>query len=306
MSQSSQDGQNNSIPQFGLYGESQAGALPEFVHIENIADRSRSNDWLIKPHRHGRMYQLLWLHDGEAEVRLDDALHQLTGNWAISIPPGCVHGFHFRADTQGMVLTVVEPLLGSDARSAEGDLFSRLFTCSQLIPFQAGDALLPSLLSYLELIRQEFRCSDAGHVLMLEWLVKMVWMTLVRQLAQMDINPGHSQKSGNVLGRFRTLLEAHYREHWTVQQYADALHVSVSSLGRLCREQGGTNVKAVIQERLLLEAKRRLIYTRAPLDQVAYQLGFKDPAYFSRFFRQQEGMPPSDYRRIRYGETGTD
>jgi AraC family transcriptional activator of pobA len=48
---------------------------------------------------------------------------------------------------------------------------------------------------------------------------------------------------------------------------------------------------------VLLEAKRKLIYTQYPLDQIAYTLGFKDPAYFSRFFKKLEGVAPSVYRQ---------
>ena len=56
------------------------------------------------------------------------------------------------------------------------------------------------------------------------------------------------------------------------------------------------SAKGFIAQRILAEAKRRLIYTRQPLEEISYQLGFTDPAYFSREFSKAEGMPPGAYR----------
>ena len=141
---------------------------------------------------------------------------------------------------------------------------------------------------------------------MLRWTVKTLLMTLKRQMdyrRQQSSDPVNKHKSTFL--RFRQLIEQHYREHWPVKQYANALHISPSTLNRLCLSQSGLTAKATIQNRLLLESKRRLIYTTQSNESIAYTLSFKDPSYFSRFFKQQEGIPPVAYRRIKYAETGT-
>lgn len=55
-------------------------------------------------------------------------------------------------------------------------------------------------------------------------------------------------------------------------------------------------VSQMIQARLVLEVKRRLIYTRATLDEIAADMGFKDPGYFSRYFKRAVGVPPGRFR----------
>lgn len=295
--------QSQLIPQFALYGESSLSQQPSLVHIEDIADRSRDNNWVIKPHRHTRLFQILLLINGCLQVKLEDQQHQLQGNWAVSIPPSCVHGFEFPADTQGIVLSVEASLLNSQTHPFQG--LARLLDQPHTISFTDQDVLFIQFKTYLDLIRQELKHLYLGQEAMLSWLMGSLLMTLWRQLqyshAQVQNNPKNSQ----TFQQFRHLLETHYREQWDVQTYAKALHTSISSLNGLCQEKAGHSAKGLIQERVLLEAKRRLIYTQESLERVAESLGFKDPAYFSRFFKNLAGVPPSDYRKAKYLEMGT-
>lgn len=287
---------NRGIPHFGLYGESSISQDPGFVHIEDIAARSREIGWVIKPHRHGNLFQILCMFEGELEVQLDEQEHLLSGGWAITIPPGVVHGFRFRPDTKGAVLTLAEPLLSGEGSRRFRRYFDDLVHSAQTIEFPAGSALFDQLRQCLNLIAGEFREPETGYELMLEWQVRMVLMTLKRQFDNSQMQAAVSKPSGDMVAGFRSLLEKKYREQWSVQQYAAALHTSVSSLNRRCIECVGITAKAIMQNRVLIEAKRKLIYTQYPLDQIAYVLGFKDPAYFSRFFKKREGVPPVEYR----------
>jgi AraC family transcriptional activator of pobA len=288
--------QNSVIPQFSLYGESSLNKDPGFVHIEDIADRSSENGWLIKPHRHGKMHQILCMFEGTVDVQLDDHSYHLPGTWAINIPPGVVHGFRFSPATEGVVLTLAEPILADQSQEKSQQIIDHLTHVPQTIEFNKKNALLNQLTQYLILIKEEIKNSNSGQQLMLEWLVRMVLITLKRQSDHSLFSAANSQTSSNLLNDFRQLLEQHYRQQWKVQQYASALNISVSSLNRLCNETIGVATKNIILDRVLIEAKRKLIYTREPLDQIAYALGFKDPAYFSRFFKKMEKVAPSTYR----------
>lgn len=295
--------QSQLIPQFALYGETNHSQQPSLVHIEDIADRSRDNDWLIKPHRHTRLFQILLLINGSLQVKLEEHHHQLQGNWVVSIPPGCVHGFEFPADTQGIVLSVEASLLNSQTQQFQG--LASLLEHAHTVSFTEQDVLFAQFKNYLNLIRQELKQPYTGHEAMLSWLIGALLMTLWRQLQYSHAQTHHNPKTSQTFQQFRQLLELHYREQWDVQTYAKALHLSVSSLNRLCQEKAGTSAKGLIQERVLLEAKRRLVYTQESLERVAESLGFKDPAYFSRFFKNLAGVPPSDYRKAKYLEMGT-
>lgn len=291
------------IPHFALYGETSRPSLTDLVHIEDIADRSRAHDWLIKPHRHTRLFQILLLINGSLQVKLEDHHHQLKGNWAVSIPSGCVHGFQFPADTEGLVLSVEASLLNSQTQPFQG--LATLLDHPHTVSFAEEDVLFSQFKTYLTLIRQELKQSCTGQEAMLSWLIGALLLTLWRQLHYTQTQVQNNPKSSQIFQQFRQLLETHYREQWDVQDYANALHTSISSLNRLCQEKSSSSAKGLIQERVLLEAKRRLIYTQESLERVAESLGFKDPAYFSRFFKRLSGVPPSDYRKAKYLEMGT-
>ena len=108
---------------------------------------------------------------------------------------------------------------------------------------------------------------------------------------------GEARQDLERLRRFRQLLEIHHLKHWPVKRYARELGLSESSLNRLCSNLGGSTAFGVVQQRLVLEARRRLVYVAGPVAMIASELGFKDPAYFCRFFRRHTGVSPTEFRR---------
>ena len=285
------------IPQFALYGETSLRHKPEFIHIEDIRARSERNGWVIKPHRHGHLFQILCIFGGGAEVHLDEKMSSHKGSCVIAIPAGVVHGFHFAPDTDGFVLSLSVDLLGNDTENHLGTLLEGVLARPRVLKFQQRSVLFRELSLYLRQIQHEFGFARAGQQAALFALVRLVLVTLRRRLHQEQVEDAENVHGAQLSSRFRQLLEQHYKHHWKIGDYAAALHVSASTLNRACLEMLGGTAKRLIHDRLHVEAKRRLIYTRETLDQISFDLGFKDSAYFSRVFKLAEGMPPMSYRR---------
>lgn len=286
-----------SIPQFALYGETAFTHKPEFVHIECIYERSERNGWLIKPHRHSHLFQLLFMYNGGADVRLDTRSSTHKGCWVVTMPPGVVHGFQFQPGTQGVVLSLAIGMLGLDAENQVSGLLEDLLTQPHIVRYNKQSAEYKDLFQYLWLIRQELDTPRDGQQVALFSLVKMVLISLRRRLQRENGDAVAQSGGAQLANRFRNLLERNYKQHWKIGDYANELHVSVSTLNRACHDVLGCNAKKLIQERLHIEAKRRLLYTRETLDQISYDLGFKDAPYFSRVFKQIEGASPKLFRR---------
>ena len=98
------------------------------------------------------------------------------------------------------------------------------------------------------------------------------------------------------------LLERDYAARRPLADYAAELGVTAPHLNRVCKPVTGRTASALVQARLLLEAKRALTYTSMTVSEIAYLLGFVDPAHFSKFFSRLEGLPPSAFRLA--GEDG--
>jgi AraC family transcriptional activator of pobA len=293
------------VPVFALYGEQAAAGDPdglEFVHIELIATRSQRYGWEIDSHAHRGLFQMLCLFGGGASVRLDDAAFDLRPPAAIVIPPGAVHAFQFQPGTEGYVLTVAESLL-SGADPEQRALFEPLLAGPQVAELGGGgggEGVAPRVAALLEQIFEEFRWPRGGREQMFDWLVRAVLLLVARRLspAPLAAAPGRADHA-ELFARFRGLVEERFTEHWTVPRYAAALNLTESRLNRLCQAAAGRSAFDVVQERLLLEARRKLHYIAAPVSQLAYELGFADPAYFCRFFKKRTGLSPSDFRRRR-------
>jgi AraC family transcriptional regulator, transcriptional activator of pobA len=97
--------------------------------------------------------------------------------------------------------------------------------------------------------------------------------------------------------RFRQLVEMHYRDNLGVEDFCRMLDVTRAHLHNACVRTFGRSPQRLVRERLAVEARLRLRQTAQPIEQIAYGLGFRDPAYFNRFFRRLSGMPPGAYRK---------
>lgn len=291
--------QGSVIPRYALYGEQ--GGLPhaDFVHIEDIEARSGPAGWHIKPHRHAGMFQVLCISEGGAEVTVDTGEQSLDGPWALTLPSGCVHGFRFRPGTRGKVLTCADAVLDSLGPNLLPAAAAGLARTPQRIDCRREAQLFAQLEQYLHLLQWELDNHRIGNVAMVQMLVLAVLVTLQRHDARSG-NAGKGEMASSqhsLVQAFRVLMDAQYRSAWSVEQYAAALHVSSSTLNRACRAVLDLPAKQLMQQRLLHEAQRRLVYTGEPLESIAWSLGYRDPAYFSRVFRRLTGDSPSAFRQ---------
>ncbi len=282
------------IEVFALYGERVPVADQEFLHIEEIQTRSERYDWKINSHTHQGLFQTVFIIEGGALLDLDGQTSHVAAPCAVIVPAGTVHGFQFEHGTEGYVLTFAESFLHGKEESRECLLWKTMVL--SLIPNPAnsgGPARIANLLVHLN---EEFRGVPAGRAAMQEWLVRAVLLLLARERARIAQAAQPGGRELDVFNRFRALLECRFKEHWGVPRYAAALNLTESRLNRACRSVAASSVNEVIQARLLLEAKRKLMYLPVPVATVAYELGFEDPAYFWRFFRKHAGVTPAEFR----------
>ena len=127
-------------------------------------------------------------------------------------------------------------------------------------------------------------------------MVLLILVAVLRLAGQHTADWPVQREELQVFHRFNALIEAHYREHWSLAQYAAALGVAEARLNRICRGLSAMSSKRLIFERLLQEAKRLLLHSGLGVSEIAYGLGFKAPGYFTRVFTRQLGITPSDDR----------
>jgi len=267
------------------------------LHIETIQSRSRKYLWHIGDHRHTRLSQCVMVTSGPVTVALDEVRAELAEAAVMIIPAGTVHSFKFRPDTQGLVLTLdLDHLL--TLTTAEHRLpIEALFSMPRAIDLRADAGVVERVRSLLERLDEEFRQPESAAAPTLSWLACCaLWILALRAAPPVseEYPRGHDAER---LRRFRLLIESYYLKRWPVERYARRLALSETSLNRLCRRLAGCTAFDLVQQRLALEAQRRLVYGANSVSGIGAGLGFKDPAYFSRFFRRHCGVSPNEFRR---------
>ncbi|MBO6825925.1 MAG: helix-turn-helix domain-containing protein [Sneathiella sp.] len=277
------------IPNYHLYGEEKRTGFPDILHCESIAARSQKHNWVIAPHRHHSLHQIFWIRQGGGKMTVDGRIFELQDRQIISIPPNAVHGFEFVQNTQGHVLTIPSQRVRQAFENLP-DLHARL-TAPAIIGAQEPLTL------YLLEISKEHRRAIPGRPEMLLHLSSSLILTIARDMQGFHKHsPSSKDRKLAQIQTFQSNVEANFKIRHKAQFYADIQHITLPHLTRLCRQVLGKPASEVIQERLLLEARRSLVYTRLPVGEIAYELGFADPAHFSKFFKSGTGKAPSTYR----------
>jgi len=277
-------GSTDRIQSYNLFGEQ--GDLPDVVHCETIRSRSVLNGWTFAPHRHERLHQVLFVESGGGVATLDGQSVALGPMSIVNVPIGHVHGYTFKRGTVGFVVTIAAEVLDQVLLTAEG--LRRELSRLAVVP-ASGDVR-----EMFESIFREYRARDFARAHVLRGFTAVLIGLVARSLS---VRRGRAGDEGRGLAsRFEALLEQHYLSHWTVADYAAKLSVTPTHLSRVVRAATGRAASRVIAERVVREARRHLVYTNLSVSNVAFALGFSDPAYFSRMFTKATGHSPRAFR----------
>ncbi|CAH0143171.1 AraC family transcriptional regulator [Chryseobacterium sp. Bi04] len=181
--------------------------------------------------------------------------------------------------------------------ACDGLLFHNVFE----IPFVELDREETGIIKNLfQNIQSELEWKDSSAEEMIRTYVKQIIIRATRQWKKQNLNNDIIKIPGSELDIFRDFsrhLEIHFREKHTVADYAELLHIAPKTLTHKFKNLQLDSPNQFIINRILLEAKRLLFYTDKPVKEIAYNLGYEDPAYFNRLFTNKTGSTPSNFKK---------
>ncbi|MGF1705539.1 helix-turn-helix domain-containing protein [Enterovibrio baiacu] len=285
----------SNIPHYFLYGEELPESSPDYMHIARLEQSLPKHNWEIHPHRHDDLHQLMILESGSMTAQIRESSEEYQGGCVLSIPAREVHGFVHQPGVTGFILSISQPFILSLFNESERQALSSLLREPLVIPLTEGRHIV-ELKALGERLLAEYQGRESGQASMIGAYLKIVFVLLSRQIQHREPAQPSDAKTA-LFEKFTALVEQHYHQHWSVNEYATALGLSQGQLNRTCQRSADQQALEIIHGRIVDEAKRLLIFTQLSSKEIGYQLGFKDPGYFSRFFTRHVGQAPKQFQQ---------
>ena len=283
----------NTIPAYDLPRGDDLDLPFRFVAL----NRSQHSYDFTAPHRHN-YYEVFFFEHGGGEHDIDFTTFPIRDNSLHFVTPGQVHQVRRLPGSGGGVL-----LFTTDFYSL--NLYNR--DLLQALPFLTGSHPQPVLnmaheesmeaMLLIGMIREEFRLAATHREEVIRSYLNILLLKSQRLFEQRsDIAAATPTATKQLLRSLRLLVDAHFHAVHSAGAYARMLNVTLNHLNNITKELTGRTVSELIQERILLEAKRLLAHSSLSVKEIAYHLGFDDPSYFTRFFRLRQQLTPAEFR----------
>lgn len=263
-------------------------------HINRLESTPPAKN-IIRPHKH-QFCEVFLIKKGKIKQSVDYQEFDIEENTLFFISEGQLHQWE-RKNTvfEGYRLMFTEEFLLLN-QTNKNILFELIYLnnlyhnpCLKL-----SDKSSNQINTCFDLMLEEFQLEDKSDDALRSLL--FVLLINIQRLFNTQKPSNSSKHQMFVFRQFITLLEKHFTENHLASFYADRLAVSTRHLNRIIQNIANKSISDVIQERIVLEAKRLLTYSNFTISQITEQLGFEDTSYFARYFRKITHLSPSDFR----------
>ncbi|WP_233806586.1 helix-turn-helix domain-containing protein [Paraburkholderia sp. HP33-1] len=279
------------VPKVRLYVE-RARTKNWFVHVGHVTDRGR---WRTEPHAHPAYGQVIFMCTGSGTMNLEGRKVPFDGPCALLLPPKCVHGLDYQDDVERWVVTIdIAYLTQINSKLHQ---FITLWASPRVIRFSDPTQATDELGRLIEGLRRETESDAVGHATGTEAWLTVLMLLLTREASRDEDHTDNVVRNDiRRVERFRGLIEEHFRKNLPLVDYASKMGMSPGQLRAMCYSAFELSPTKLIRERIIVEARRDLIFGDMTVEQIAFGLGFTDAAYFTRFFRKETGQTPSQFR----------
>ena len=287
----------DTIPVYDICSLSGDGHLHEDILAERFAAYLKVHPNLHRAHGHS-FYHLVLFTKGAGFHTIDFERYPVAVGQMYCMIPGQVHSWEFEGEMDGYVVNFSEALFQSflvDSRYLERFPFLSGSAAEHIV--QLSPKALDQAVAVMEKIVAEYKSTEYLHKDMLRVQLLSLFILASRI--------GDSDRRGDVTGNpnllllhnFRKLVNQYYSQYKLPKDYAAMLYITPNHLNALCQDLLGHSAGEVIRERILLEAKRQLVNVDTGIAGIAYNLGFTDNSYFTKFFKKYTGTTPEEFKR---------
>ena len=244
-------------------------------------------------------YSLIWIKKGNGTVKADFSTHTFSKDVLLAFSPYQPFMLQTEKGFEGVVMHFHPDFFcihkHHDEVACNGVLFNNIYEP----PFvQIDESSRQTLNMLIEQMKQEMQQPALAQYELLVSYLKIFLITASRLKRQQTSETEHipSFKEPFILQNLKNYIETHFRTKHSASDYADLLNITPKALGKLTKAHFNKTLTDLIAERVVIEAKRELYLTSKTVKEIAYELGYEDEHYFSRFFKNNADVSPQLYR----------
>ena len=266
----------------------------EIVPIEKIAEsneRKKHNSEL--PHQL-KFYNLIFFTEGTGRHYIDFKWYPVEQNTLIYLTKEQVNAFDFSSNLKGFCLVFTEAFFVSCFSNYTGNFVFRLFNPQLFSPILQ----IPKdsdFVDYFNLLHKEFNTLDAFNQKNIIKSLLTILISKAENLKQKQSKNFVDSSKLELFQKFNSLIENYYTKSRNASFYANKLAITYKHLNTICKEVMNKTAKNVIDDFIILQAKRKLINTSIKSNELAYDLGFEDPTNFTKYFKKHTGLTPNSF-----------
>ncbi|MFP3834518.1 helix-turn-helix domain-containing protein [Chryseobacterium sp. SIMBA_028] len=244
---------------------------------------SYSEDYLRNPQR-AHFFEIIWFRN-DSEKKEEDQYISLIPLYRIEKPD--------LKGKNGCVIAFKRDYLEEDDKEYALDVFNLFNMHGQCTSFRLNKDVVETLQHLKVLIEKEYT-SSMGTYLVLKSLLKVFLLNLIRINQNYFLNQDVNQKR---VYHFIMLMDEYYKTERKADFYSSKMGISEKRINQILKEKMNKTLTQLLHERVVLEAERMLISSELTIKEIAFDLNFDDPAYFSRFYKKQTGQSPEVFKR---------
>lgn len=283
--------EHNKIATYQLTSASGKPIRFKINRLEKIYDANNTD----VPHRHN-YYSILLFYRAKGNHIIDFKNFTVTDKQLFFIAPGQVHQIKLDTQPTGINIAFTNDFLAETG--INHNIINQLFNSyTQTAPFILYDNETSSLKSLCEQILVQlysdgtYKCDAVGA------LLKLFFIEVSNTSYFDNIEKTQVTDSGAaIVTKFKNLVDQHYNRHHKVQHYASLLSITADYLNKTTMRLTGKSAKGYITDKLIIEARRQLLFTETTAKEMSFLLGFDEPAHFSNFFKKHTKLSPSQFR----------
>ena len=247
------------------------------------------------------LYSIFWFYSGEGTHIVDFDEYEIGQGTVFFLSPKRIRAYRNLNNVEGIAMCFPEDFLLKIDKELQGRIKTKMFyPANGFAHCKISEAAKEKMMPIVKLMQEASALQYEDKSLQASYFASLLSLLLIDMIRLGEWGDSSfssvSSDSFQVYAKFVQMVEDNYIEHHAVKDYIEKLGVSQTTLNLYTQQYAKTTPLKIINNRIILEAKRLLCYSTTQTKQIAFYLGFKDDSYFVKLFKRNVGMSPVEFR----------